>query len=76
VIRRTAVAFKSDTFTVRVHGRDAEKTLERRRLLREVSNRHKPAMDRVVADASALAKDRQRALDGITDTALRDSAAR
>lgn len=43
---------------------------------RALQRRHKDAMDDVVSDAKALAQDRRRALDSITDPNLKLSAAR
>jgi len=64
------MAFKSSTFKVRAKGGIAsgsEKALQ---------HRHKSEMDRVVREAKNLAEERRRALEQITNTKLRISAAR
>lgn len=43
---------------------------------RALQRRHKDAMDEVVSEAKALAQDRRRALETITDPNLKQSAAR
>lgn len=65
------MALRSSSFAVESHGgaRSDEKT----KLLQQ---RHKAAMAKVLADAKSFSDDRRRALDEITDEALRQSAAR
>lgn len=65
------MAFTSNTFIVR-----STTSAEARTTKTELKRRHKVAMDKVVTDAQALAEERRRMLDKITDNTLRVSAAR
>lgn len=65
------MTLKSNTFTAQPGG-NAKADAKKKLLLK----RHSGAIGKVIADAKTFSEDRKRALDRISDTKLRESAAR